>query len=77
MNILFSFSAFRSLGNEPGPNPCSFNRSCSLNFESLESVSIPSRSSALLAGAGILLKKPDPGLRSFSQIGQTGQSLLL
>ena len=74
---LFSLRAFLSLGIVDGPIPCNFKSSFSEYLESLFNVLIPAASSALLAGADMLERKPVPGFFSASQNGQTGQSLLL
>ena len=66
-----------STGIELGPIPCSCKISFWLNLESCCKLVIPLFSNARRAGAERLDRKPSMGLRSCSQIGQTGQSLLL
>lgn len=73
----FAASAARNFGIEDGPIPCNFKISVSVYFESTNNVVIPSRSSALLAGAPIKERKPSSGFSSSAHTGHTGQLLLL
>lgn len=65
------------MGIDAGPMPCS----CKISFWLCEArccnVVMPLFCSARLAGVLSKFKKPCCGLFSFSQMGHTGQSLLL
>jgi hypothetical protein len=72
-----SFKAFISLGKVLGPIPWRLIISRSVHFAKSSKVLIFSRSDARLAGAPINDRKLSFGLRSSSQTGQVGQSILL
>jgi len=72
----FDFKTFLNLGIELGPMPCNSKSCATVYFESCSGVLIPVFSSALLAGA-TTPEKLSSGFFIFSQMGQTGQSLLL
>lgn len=72
-----SFKTDLSFGNEAGPIPWNFKISFSLKVDSTCNEVIPLFSNARLAGAESSERNPFSGLRSFSQVGQVGQSLLL
>lgn len=71
------FSSSNNFGIELGPIPCSEIISFLEYFDKSWAVSIPLFSKARLAGADNTDKSPESGLRSCSQIGQVGQSLVL
>jgi hypothetical protein len=71
------FNTFRSFGIELGPIPCNFNNCVVVNSESFTRLLIPAFSSARLAGADTTERNSSSGFFMLSQMGQTGQSLLL
>lgn len=73
----FACNALRSLEIELGPMPCKLSVSVSVNCDNCSRLFMPFVSKARLAGAANKERKPFSGLRSCSQIGQVGQSLLL
>lgn len=72
-----SANEFSKTGIDDGPMPCKASTSFLVKAESLFSVVIFLFSSARLAGADSKERNPSFGLRSFSQMGQTGQLLVL
>lgn len=71
------YKALLSIGIDAGPIPCRDKISFLLNSESCCSVVIPLLSKTRLAGADKAARKLAVGFSSCTQIGQTGQLLVL